>query len=188
MVLLNKTMMCGGLVVLSPGSPLQVVCAILIMLFHMLLVLKTAPYIKDSEDWSSFAASLGLTLMYVSALVKMMQTRQRQEFDPTELSYAGITMDALPILCISTVIVIIIFADCGLWNMLMCRKKKRKSNSGGGTGSSSKVLPATINGNKLREIRKKFGAESKEYSVAVHEAQQSGQRDLHEDQEDRTMA
>ena len=72
--------------------------------------------------------------------------------------------------------------------MLMCRKKKRKSNSGGGTGSSSKVLPATINGNKLREIRKKFGAESKEYSVAVHEAQQSGQRDLHKDQEDRTMA
>ena len=177
MVLLNKTMMCGGLVVLSPGSPSQVVCAVLIMMFHMLLVLKTAPYIKDSEDWSSFASSLGLTLIYVSALVKMLQTQRREEFDPTELSYAGILMDALPILCVSTVIAIMIFVDCGLWNM--CRKRRGKSNSGGRTGSTSKVLPANgkqplpvfENSGELREIRKEFGAESKEYTDAVRKAQ-----------------
>ena len=140
MVLLNKTMMCGGLVVLSPGSPSQVVCGILIMMFHMLLVLKTAPYIKDSEDWSSFAASLGLTLMYVSALVKMLQARQREEFDPKELSYAGITMDVLPILCVSTVIVIVILIDCGLWKM--CRKSK--SGGGNASMSSTQVLPIAV--------------------------------------------
>ena len=124
MILLNKTMMCGGLVVLSPGSPSQVVCAILIMMFHMLLVLKLAPYTNRSEDWSSFASSLGLTLTYVGALVQMLQAQRREEFDPEELSYAGIAMDALPVMCVSIVVAIMIFVDCGLWN---CLRKKRGS-------------------------------------------------------------
>ena len=141
MILLNKTMMCGGLVVLSPGSPSQVVCAILIMMFHMLLVLKTAPYINDSEDWSSFSSSLGLTLTYVGALVQMLQTRQREEFDPKELSYTGIAMDALPVMCVSIVVIIMIFVDCGLWSFL--QKKSGKSKSGGDNASTSltQVLP-----------------------------------------------
>ena len=135
-------MMCGGLVVLSPGSPSQVVCAILIMQFHMLLVLKTAPYIKDSEDWSSFLSSLGLTLTYTGALVQMLRAqRRRDEFDPEELSYASVAMDALPVICVSTVVGIMIFADCGLWNFL--RRKSGKSKSGGDNAStlSTQVLP-----------------------------------------------
>ena len=133
--------MCGGLVVLSPGSPSQVVCAILLMLFHMLLVLKTAPYTNNSEDWSSFSSSLGLTLTYVGALVQMLQTRQREEFDPEELSYAGMAMDALPVMCVSIVVVIMVFVDCGLWNFL--RRKRGKSNIRGGNSgtSSTQVLP-----------------------------------------------
>ena len=115
MILLNKTMMCGGLVVLSPGSPSQVVCAILIMMFHMLLVLKTSPYINDSEDWSSFSSSLGLTLTYVGALVQMLQTQRREEFDSEELSYASIAMDALPVICVSIVVIIMIFVDFGIF-------------------------------------------------------------------------
>ena len=138
MILLNKTMMCGGLVILSPGSPNQVVCAILIMMFHMLLVLKTAPYINDSEDWSSFSSSLGLTLTYVGALVQMLQARQREEFDPKDLSYAGIAMDSLPIMCVSIVVLIMIFVDCGLWNFI---RGKSKSDGGKTSTSSTQVLP-----------------------------------------------
>ena len=122
-VLLNKTLMCGGLVVMSPGTPSQVVCAILIMLFQLLLVLKTAPYEKDSEDFSSIAASLGLTLMYVSALINMLQVEvgYRSPKDAQKLDYANEAMTVLPILCISTVVLIVIFVDCGLWNCLRCK-------------------------------------------------------------------
>jgi len=142
MILLNKTMMCGGLVVLSPGSPSQVVCAILIMMFHMLLVLKLAPYTNNSEDWSSFSSSLGLTLTYVGALVQMLQARQREEFDPEELSYAGIAMDALPVMCVSIVVVIMVFVDCGLWNFLRRKRGKSSKLRGGNSGTSStQVLP-----------------------------------------------
>ena len=63
--------MCGGLVVLSPGSPSQVLCAVLIMLFHMLVVLRASPFLRDSEDVSSFISSLGLTLMYLGALAML---------------------------------------------------------------------------------------------------------------------
>jgi len=143
MILLNKTMMCGGLVVLSPGSPSQVVCAILFMMFHMLLVLKLAPYINDSEDWSSFSSSLGLTLTYVGALVQMLQSQRRKEFDPEELRYASIAMDALPVMCVSIVVVIITFADCGLWNFL--RKKNGGVNKTGAKSNTSLTQVKPIN-------------------------------------------
>jgi hypothetical protein len=123
--------MCGGLVVMSPGTPSQVVCAILIMLFHLLMVLKTAPYEKDSEDFSSIAASLGLTLMYVSALIKMLQieVRYRSPKDAQKLDYASGAMAVLPILCISTVVLIIIFVDCGLWNCMRGKNSKKRGKT-----------------------------------------------------------
>ena len=123
MILFNKTMMCGGLVVLAPGSPVQVLFAILIMQFHLLFLLKLAPYEKDSEDFSSIAASLGLTLMYVSALINMLQVEvgYRSPKDAQKLDYANEAMTVLPILCISTVVLIMVFVDCGLWNCLRCK-------------------------------------------------------------------
>ena len=71
----------------------------------------------------------------------MLQTRQREEFDPKELSYAGIAMDALPVMCVSIVVIIMIFVDCGLWSFL--QKKSGKSKSGGDNASTSltQVLP-----------------------------------------------
>ena len=136
-ILLNKTMMCGGLVVLNPGSPTQIVCAILIMQFHLLLVLKTAPYVRDSEDWTAFLSSLGLTLTYVGALIKMLQEQRREEYDSNELDYANTALNILPIACVSIVVLIMIFVDCGLWNCIRGRKGLKDGKRGGET----KVLP-----------------------------------------------
>jgi len=69
MILFNKTMMCGGLVILAPGPPVQVLCAIVIMQVHLLFLLKLAPYVKDSEDWSSFLSTLVLCLTSLGALM-----------------------------------------------------------------------------------------------------------------------
>ena len=141
-ILLNKTMMCGGLVVLNPGSPTQVVCAILIMQFHLLLVLKSAPYVSSSEDWSSFASSLGLTLTYVGALLKMLQVevRHRSEASADELYYADAAMNCLPIACVAIVVLIMIFVECGILKYM--RGKKKKQNDGNeSNGSLTQVLP-----------------------------------------------
>ena len=141
--------MCGGLVILNPGSPTQVVCGILIMLFHLLLVLKTAPYVSDSEDWSSLASSLGLTLVYIGALVKMLKVRQRLEYDPNELDYADTAMDVLPIACVSIVVLIMIFVDCGLWNCIRGRKGlKDGKGEGKGNRSLTQVQPVNTEENQ----------------------------------------
>ena len=153
--------MCGGLVVLNPGSPTQVICGIMIMLFHMLLVLKLAPYIHDSEDWSSFASSLGLTLTFVGALIKMLQTemlkRGGSKKAANNLYYADIAMDTLPVACVSIVVLIMIFVDCGLWNYMKCKKKNQDDGkkSSKGNGSLTQVQPITVSGDEVDNNNKK---------------------------------
>ena len=133
-------MMCGGLVVLNPGSPTQIVCAILIMQFQLLLVLKTAPYVHASEDWSSFSSSLGLTLTYIGALIKMLKVRQRLEYDPNELDYADTAMDVLPIACVSIVVLIMVFVDCGLWNYMRGKNRNRSGVKNGSKRKGSSII------------------------------------------------
>ena len=119
MILLNKTMMCGGLVVLAPGSPLQVLFAILIMLFHLLFVLKLGPYKKSSEDWSAFFSTLGLCLLSLGALAMLLDVEEQQ------METIGLVTTVLPLVCIAVVVCIMIFVDGGLWKKLQGRTKRR---------------------------------------------------------------
>ena len=72
----------------------------------------------------------------------MLQARQREEFDPEELSYASVAMDALPVMCVSIVVIIMVFVDCGLWNFLRRKRGKSSKLRGGNSGTSpTQVLP-----------------------------------------------
>ena len=104
--------MCGGLVVLAPGSPYQILGAILIMQFHLLVVLKLAPFIKDSEDWSSFISTLGLCAMSLGAYSMMLHAGKE------ELDRIGAVLVGISVFCITIVIAIMILIDCGLWKRL----------------------------------------------------------------------
>ena len=141
MVLLNKTMMCGGLVVLAPGSPLQVLFAILVMLLHLLFVLKLAPYVKDSEDWSAFFSTLGLCLMSLGAYSMML------DMDAQQMDIIGLVTTMLPLFCIAVVVGIMIFVDGGLWNKIQERKKNTTTNktkqTTAGNSSMAKVTKVT---------------------------------------------
>ena len=119
MILFNKTMMCGGLVVLAPGSPLQILAAILIMQLHLLFVLKLAPYVNDSEDWSALLTTLGLMLLSLGALAMLLQ------IEGNEMQRINIITTILPVLCIVAVLGIVIFVDFGLWNRI---KKSRRTH------------------------------------------------------------
>ena len=151
MVLLNKTMMCGGLVVLAPGSPLQVFAAILIMQFHLLVVLKTAPYVEDSEDWTAFLSTLGLCLVSLGAYSLML------ELKGNELEFIGIITAVLPLLCIVSVLGIMICIDCGVLNALRGKKNKETETVdavGSGKGSSTDVKKQSKK--KLTQVRPIF--------------------------------
>ena len=58
----------------APGTPLQALIAVLVMLFHLLVVLKLAPYESEGEDLSSFLSSLTLLLTTIGGLVLMNDT------------------------------------------------------------------------------------------------------------------
>ena len=134
MILLNKTIMCGGLVILSPGSPSQVLCGVLFMMFHLLVVLKLSPFENDSEDVSSVAASLGLTLIYIGALMKMLEDVYKtlngaEQDDRVNMSYIGVALDTLPLVCVGVVVGIVVVMDCGVY--ACCCKKKGKEKERG---------------------------------------------------------
>ena len=165
--------MCGGLVVLAPGSPYQILGAILIMQFHLLVVLKLAPFIKDSEDWSSFVSTLGLFAMSLGAYSMMLQA------DEKELHRIGVVLAGISIFCITIVVAIMIFVDCGLWNCMRCQKcSKRVQKKNESTGSLTQVRPIGDDNNyrsdqhtKLRNTRLKYGADSEEYKMEVKNVQ-----------------
>ena len=121
MILFNKTMMCGGLVVLAPGSPLQVLFAILIMQFHLLFLSKLAPYVKDSEDWSSFFATLGLCLISLGAYSMMLDLKGNEQ------RIIGLVTTVLPYFCIAVVVGIMILYDFGLKDRCCCASNKAAS-------------------------------------------------------------
>ena len=152
MVLLNKTMMCGGLVILAPGSPLQVLFAILIMMFHLLFVLKLAPYVKDSEDWSAFLSTLGLCLLSLGAYSMMV------ELGPDQMETIGVVTTVLPLVCIGSVVFIMVFVDCGLWQRL-CGKQMNKNNTNG-KASATQVQPIGSGG-----IEKKINGKDEQENV-----------------------
>ena len=181
--------MCGGLVVLSPGSPSQVLCGVLIMLFHMLVVLRTAPFLRDSEDVSSFVSSLGLTLMYLGAFVKILQRSNEKSQKNANLSYVGLILDILPVLCIGLVLGIMCVMDCGVCNVCLrvCRRGKKSNNSetsagmtrvtplkaknqeGAGNNKVSVAQSGVAQSEQLRSVRLEFGASSKEYQRALQQ-------------------
>ena len=152
-ILLNKTIMCGGLVILSPGSPSQVLCGVLFMMFHLLVVLKLSPFEHDSEDVSSVAASLGLTLIYIGALMKMLEDVYKtlngaEQDDRVNMSYIGVALDMLPLVCVGVVVGIVVVMDCGVY-ACCCEKKKGK---GKGKGKKEKRGGETEN-HQVKEIQ-----------------------------------
>ena len=116
-LLINKTMMCGGLVMAAPGTPLQVLIAMLIMLVHLLVVLKLAPYESNGEDASSLISSLTLTLTTIGGMVIMMENR-----DAPNSEFLANILIAISVTCIASQIGITIFVDCGVWEKI-CTKK-----------------------------------------------------------------
>ena len=126
--------MCGGLVVMVPGSSYQILFAILIMFFHLLVVLKLAPYKKDSEDWSCIICTL--TLMLTSLGAYSMKLRS----SPKETNIIGNVLITMTGMTVLACIVITVFVDCGLWNKL-CRKKNNELKNTETNVSQTKVQP-----------------------------------------------
>ena len=158
-VILQKMIMTGAMCVVAQGSSLQLLIAILVMLLFTLLVLKTAPYLEDSEDSSSFIASFALTLTTIGGFALITD-------DPTTRTYESkvlaVVLIGINVICIAVDILIVVVFDCGLFGCW----KTRDAVAGGGAvagdgarrgGGSGSVLPAPMTAptNKKKSTKKK---------------------------------
>jgi hypothetical protein len=137
-VILQKMIMTGAMCVVAQISSVQLLIAIMVMLMYMLLVLKTAPFEADSEDWTAFVACVALTLTTLGGLVLIMD-------DPTTRTYESavlaVILIGINVLCIATEILIVVFVGCGLGKR--CQRCGRGGSGDEKTSNNSKVLPET---------------------------------------------
>ena len=111
-VMIEKMVMTGAMCVVAQGSSVQLLIAILVMQFYMLLVLKTAPYEADSEDWSAFIACVALTLTTIGGLVLIMDDPTQRTYESTVLTIVLIGINAV---CFTLDVLIVIVFDCGTY-------------------------------------------------------------------------
>ena len=173
----------------APGTSLQVLLAVLIMLLHLLVVLKLSPYENDHEDWTSFVSALTLLLTTLGAWALRTNDPDVSVFHNDVL--AGL-MIAISGFCLASQLFIVVFLDCGLWERIVrsrgqdTRREKnskmknemQRDSKNGVRGKTAVVPTASSSGGKgpgrksnadrageLRACRKEYGADSKEYKA-----------------------
>ena len=169
-VIIYKMLMTGMLSIVAPGSPVQMVCAILIMQVFLLIVLKLSPYKSDPDDVSVFVSLLALVLITLGGLVLIMD---RDKIFNGEHIGVGITYMSVGVLVMQ--FLILVFVKCGYGAKIskrlrvisgkkvsvmpisiMTEKQKNKEDN-------RQNSAATEQHKELRDIRLKYGADSEEY-------------------------
>ena len=133
-VMIEKMVMTGAMCVVAQGSSVQLLIAILIMQFYMLLVLKTAPYEADSEDWTAFIACVALTLTTIGGFALIMDDPTQRTYESTVLTIVLIGINAV---CFTLDILIVIVFDCGTYE-----RCTGGNGDGDGDGNATKTLKA----------------------------------------------
>ena len=68
-VMVKKMLLTGAMVVISPGTSMQVLVGLFIAIAYMLCVLKVAPFLEDADDWLSFSTSVQLVITLLMGLI-----------------------------------------------------------------------------------------------------------------------
>ena len=188
-VILQKMVMTGAMCVVAQGSSVQLLIAILVMMSYMLLVLKTAPYEEDSEDWSAFVACVALTLTTIGGFALMTDNQNARTYESKVL---GLVLIGINGVCIALEIIIVVVFDCD--GLSRCKKicggkvietKNEKVDKSNKTKVQpiENIKPGSEQHKKLRDTRLKYGAGSKEYREVALNVQAKQSTELKETRE-----
>jgi len=137
-VILEKMVMTGAMCVVAQGSPVQLAVATVVMLFYMLLVLKTAPFEEDTEDWSSFVSCCALCMTTFGGLCLITDDPSNPSFDPYMMMVVLISMN---VLAFTIQIGIVVLLDCGVWDRCCMKRKQKVDRSSRGRRNSTQIVP-----------------------------------------------
>jgi CRP-like cAMP-binding protein len=77
-LLVQKCIMTGLLVIIAPGTTLQLFIGFLFAIIYMMLVLRLGPYVGDQEDVLSFLASVSLSLTMLAGFTNITNRNARE--------------------------------------------------------------------------------------------------------------
>jgi hypothetical protein len=94
-VIFKKMLLTGALTIIAPGSPVQLVVAIVIVLFDLLVQLKLGPYKDFTDDVLSFLVSLQLTMTLILGLFLSSVDQQGTDVDEEFIGFALILLNSV---------------------------------------------------------------------------------------------
>ena len=80
-VILKKMLLTGAMTIIAAGSSAQLVIALVIVLFNMVLVLKAGPYVDATDDYLASLTSLQMLMTLLGGI--MIKTDNPD--DPTDM-------------------------------------------------------------------------------------------------------
>ena len=83
------------MVIFANGSSIQIVVALLVVAFNMLLVLKLAPFVDSADDWLSFLTSLQLVLTLLGGLLIKMDDPNAPTYEQDSMGMLMVVVNAL---------------------------------------------------------------------------------------------
>ena len=147
------------MVVIEPGSPVQLLYATLVLSVYLLVVLKSAPFRANNEDWVSFCVVLVLVLDTLAGFALIMdQGRTPTVFNANAIGVGLIVMNSV---CVAVQIAVWIVVEWKLYKQASrqrlyerctCKQKRRRktdinptavSPAGDTQNATKSTVPAT---------------------------------------------
>ena len=98
LLMIQKCFLTGAMCAIAPGSPIQLLCALVLCMAYLLLVLHASPYKGDLEDRLAFLTSLCLSVSLLLGLTIIMDKPDDPVFDVEVLGLVLIVINVLPFL------------------------------------------------------------------------------------------
>ena len=98
LLMIQKCFLTGAMCAIAPGSPIQLLCALVLCMSYLLLVLHAGPYKGDLEDRLAFLTSLCLSASLLLGLTIITDKPDNPVFDLKLLGIVLIIINVLPFL------------------------------------------------------------------------------------------
>ena len=85
-VIIHKCVMTGSMVIVSPGSSLQLLVASLVMLAYLLILVRFAPFEDRLQNWSSYCSNLALLMTLLGGFALITDDPESPTYEKEQLS------------------------------------------------------------------------------------------------------
>ncbi len=94
-VILKKMLLTGAMTIIAAGSSAQLVIALVIVLFNMVLVLKAGPYVDATDDYLASLTSLQMLMTLLGGIMIKTDNPDDPTYDPAMLEGLLIAINSL---------------------------------------------------------------------------------------------